>query len=71
MILHTRVDLGETVADMRAIFDSSAKLHLDTFAFNRLCVTARAAGAPASRLWNRCRTFKPERRWHKICSLRA
>ena len=29
---------GETVEDMRATFDFAAKLRLDTFAFNRLCV---------------------------------
>lgn len=29
---------GETVEDMRATFDFAARLRLDTFAFNRLCV---------------------------------
>ena len=29
---------GETVGDMRATFDFAAKLRLDTFGFNRLCV---------------------------------
>ena len=28
----------ETVEDMRATFDFAARLRLDTFAFNRLCV---------------------------------
>ena len=54
---------GETVADLRATFDFAARLPLDTFNFNRLCVYR---GTP---LWNeyiRRNLVDEERDWFKF-----
>jgi radical SAM superfamily enzyme YgiQ (UPF0313 family) len=54
---------GETVADLRATFDFAARLPLDTFNFNRLCVYR---GTP---LWNeyiRRNLVDEDRDWFKF-----
>src|SRR5262245_54724663 len=52
----------ETVADMRATFDFAAKLRLDTFAFNRLCVYR---GTPLWQEYVRRGLVDDARDWYK------